>query len=311
MARSRSASAVTTAAAPVRRAKRPDLAGDPRFRTNPDRVANREALVALLAAHFRTALRQRVDPAHCRSGRAGRARAHRAGSAGKRAGGRRGGWSRAGDAPGDRRAAARRHPVQVLCYAGEHQAAAAAPGRAHGGGGSGERGGLRPGPGPATPGRRLLAPGHQPVRQTNRTRTAPWQRASAPAWTAPAAWNAGAAHRERQSRDASAAAAPAPSPGWTPRPARRTQRRVHAHRLSQRLQSRPLRQQEDRARAPALEHRDVHPVTLATRASSSTAITPSWRLACERLRHAVRELHPRCRVLASLRLAGQVPFQRL
>ena len=35
--------------------ERPDLAGDPRFRTNPDRVANREALVALLAAHFRTA----------------------------------------------------------------------------------------------------------------------------------------------------------------------------------------------------------------------------------------------------------------
>jgi len=34
---------------------RPDLAEDPRFRTNPDRVANREALVALLAEHFRAA----------------------------------------------------------------------------------------------------------------------------------------------------------------------------------------------------------------------------------------------------------------
>jgi crotonobetainyl-CoA:carnitine CoA-transferase CaiB-like acyl-CoA transferase len=32
---------------------RPELAGDPRFLTNPDRVANREALVALIAERFR------------------------------------------------------------------------------------------------------------------------------------------------------------------------------------------------------------------------------------------------------------------
>ncbi len=34
---------------------RPELADDPRFSTNPDRVANREALIAILAEHFRTA----------------------------------------------------------------------------------------------------------------------------------------------------------------------------------------------------------------------------------------------------------------
>lgn len=35
--------------------ERPDLADDPRFRTNPDRVVHREALVALLADQFRAA----------------------------------------------------------------------------------------------------------------------------------------------------------------------------------------------------------------------------------------------------------------
>jgi len=34
--------------------ERPDVAAEPRFRTNPDRVANREALVALLAERFAT-----------------------------------------------------------------------------------------------------------------------------------------------------------------------------------------------------------------------------------------------------------------
>src|SRR5690606_34903059 len=34
---------------------RRDLADDPRFRTNPDRVAHRDVLVRMLADHFRTA----------------------------------------------------------------------------------------------------------------------------------------------------------------------------------------------------------------------------------------------------------------
>src|SRR5690606_41796152 len=91
---------------------------------------------------------------------------------------------------------------------------------AHGGGGSGERGGLRPGPGPATPGR--LPPCARPSAGTPDEPHAHGAVAArlGAGRTAPAAWNAGAAHRERQSRDAAAAAAPAPSPGWTPRPAR-------------------------------------------------------------------------------------------
>ena len=55
-----------------------DLTIDPRFRTNPDRVANREALISLLEPHFAAGRHGLLARAAHRRGRAGRAgRRHR------------------------------------------------------------------------------------------------------------------------------------------------------------------------------------------------------------------------------------------
>ena len=116
----------------------PELAGDPRFRTNPDRVSNRDLLVEILSEPATRTQHLRMARAAFRCGRPGRPGRERGGRRLLRAdaSARDPPAARASENPGS---PARSPPALLRRRASAASPSAAAPGRALGGGAAGGR----------------------------------------------------------------------------------------------------------------------------------------------------------------------------